>query len=54
MRGKWPKEAKKIKDGAEKRGSSAGGLIFFLPFFVFFGYSRVKEEGEMAERSEKN
>ena len=30
----WPKEAKKIKDGGEKKDSSAGGLIL-LPSFVF-------------------
>ena len=44
----WPKEAKKIKDGGEKKDSSAGGLILFA-FFCFFGYSRRKAWGRMKD-----
>ena len=46
--------SEKIKDGGEKRGSSAGGLILFLPSFVFFGYSRVKGEGGNGRKKRKN
>ena len=52
MRRKWPKEAKKIKGGGEKKDSSAGDLILFLPSFVFFGYSRVKGEGRRKTEDE--
>ena len=43
----WPKEAKKIKDGGEKKDSSAGGLILFclLSFFSAIRGGRVKGEG---------